>query len=190
MIAREDCIDCLPGFFAPKEGLEACLPCAGGTSTSGAPFCELCAPGKAPNSAGTGCDQCAAGSVSRRDALSPGCDPCAPGTYASIAQDVCLACWSGRYGRDPGLSNANCSGKCPPGKFSGYRATACEDCNLGYHQSEAGQSECALCDPEDDLTTVSNGADNTNASKTQLGGRLAKLSQNRYIHLFTFRLPH
>ena len=41
------------------------------------------------------------------------------------------------------------------------------------------------------LPKVSNSADNTNASKTQLGGRLAELwSQNGYIHLLTFRFPH
>ena len=37
------------------------------------------------------------------------------------------------------------------------------------------------------LPKVSNSADNTNASKTPLGGRLAELwSQNGYIHLITY----
>ena len=37
------------------------------------------------------------------------------------------------------------------------------------------------------LPKVSNGADNKNTSETQLGGGLAKLGQNKYIHLLTFR---
>ena len=164
------CEACAPGQHQPRDGRDACLPCAIGTvqdegaqatckdctagqfqARHGQELCEDCASGTYQDSTRAGscklCDmRCPAGSEHTGCHGDAGtCNACPAGTYKPADSSAqCMACPAGQIAPNAGASQCT---PCPSGTYQEQtKATSCVNCN--YH-CEAGEQHtgCAGASP-------------------------------------------
>lgn len=114
-----------------------CDPCPPGEIGVDGLHCEMCEPGKQPNTNQTVCTQCVYGTFSS-STTSGICETCDPGSTSADDRETCIDCPAGQAG-----FNATCT-SCPLGSFSFTGQPVCTECPPGK-TSNAERSGCIVC---------------------------------------------
>ena len=149
LIAVEGCASCLAGSYTSGAGMTVCLRCAAGSYAfvPQATVCSLCAPGNYQTAAGAlSCRACDQGTYSSASGMALPCALCTAGTYG--ATDACVPCPGGTFATGLGTLENNCT-LCASGTFSAATGAiaACQPCDKGFYQPEAGSLLCFACPP-------------------------------------------
>lgn len=146
--SKGQCQPCLPGSFAPAQGMDSCILCPPGKFQwkSGQQGCIDCPIGMVSVASGeTKCSPCGLGYFSATSGLST-CTPCPAGKISNVqgTSSECISCPKGKY--SPSNASYFCN-ECPVGKYSALDGmTTCDFCSRGKFQSSVGGSSCESCD--------------------------------------------
>ena len=134
----------MPGTYAPRAGLSACISCAMGQyqKSSHAQACHMSTVGHEPNAGATDQVLCSAGT--HNDVGGSVCKPCTPGTYATGTGHKNCSCASAGHETK---SNRTQQAACAKGYFSTSTCTdKCLQCGHGKFSSNVGaHGEHLLC---------------------------------------------
>lgn len=141
------CIPCKPGLYSDDAASSCSLCSVGSVASADATACTICPVGQkwirhGTSHGGPECVTCPAGTY-QDTAGATTCESCLSGQISDAGASSCTPCPIGQY-RDSENSCADCT----PGTFtvSEEGSNTCTVCAPGSFQTEAGQSECHLCD--------------------------------------------
>ena len=159
------CTACSAGTYS-AAGASSCTTCPTGTysSSTGSISCSSvpanavvyygilggmffptgfqCNQGYGPNTTGTQCVSCSAGTYS---ATGMSCTTCSAGSYSAAGASSCTVCPAGTYNSSTGSTSVSSCTACSAGSYSAAGASSCTVCPAGTHNSSTGSTSVSSC---------------------------------------------
>ena len=149
----------------PGQGnASACKACAAGyfQEKPGSALCRACGPGRynthTTQVAQSACQACTSGHFSAVEGRASTCESCPEGRWSPSVKAKtirqCKLCRGGTFSNTTGATTAQCSGLCPPGKYSDDGYKECLPCRKGEIAPKEGSVECTKCEIEETTARI------------------------------------